>query len=406
MAFNWNWKTREPMVYNMSDPMFAQHANGRAVNPYGPLFDPASASPEYIRDMQQELGVKADGIWGKQSQKAYNMAMQKELGVPADGVWGPKSQAAYDAATYNPAYEASLRAYADAKIANEQQMYRQKIDQRNASIQQIDQQIAANNAQIAQLKQELSQLTMTADDFDRRLAQNRAGIGDMGNAQIHLGRIETRKQAEANRKNAERLRMMDKLGKNGEEFDSLMNLAKMRTNLEAVAKDPGLRSGMEREYNIAVQQYKNKYGHEPDFSNFENSVDLFYDRSSYKVATDEDLAKDSATLTNFITNNVDTSGRWTAGDAELKRAIVAAEKQGNAKLAKQLRNTWTPEQYRKYTDDMNSAGEAAREGLNEFQYENALDLGKFTDSQKRNWVMKNGKWTSADYKWNGKRNGV
>lgn len=384
MAFDWNWKTRDPRPnpYLQVGDLSTMNANSMAG--YTPL---SAFTPDYSPATQMAGYNPVE----------YN-AQRMMQGYHPNAV-DPRDPNAVQYAQ-NAEYGASLQA------ASEAAGRRQQIEEQ---IEQIDQQIAANNAQIAQLKQELTKLTTGsafADDFDRRLAQNRAGIGDMGNAQIHLGRIETRKQAEANRKNAERLRMMDKLGKNGEEFDSLMKLAKMRTNLEAVAKDPGLRSGLEREYNIAVQQYKNKYGHAPDFSNFENSVDLFYDRSGYTAATDEDLAKDSSTLTNFITNNVDANGRWTAGDAELKRAIVAAEKQGNAKLAKQLRNTWTPAQYNQYTTDMNIAGEAALSSLNSFQSAKAKRDGKFTDSQNRTWVMKNGKWTSTDYKWNGKRNGV
>lgn len=380
MAFDWNWKTRDPRPnpYLQVGDLSTMNANSMAG--YTPLI---AFTPDYSPATQMAGYNPVE----------YN-AQRMMQGYHPNAV-DPRDPNAVQYAQ-NAEYGAALQAASEAAGRRQQ-------------IEQIDQQIEANNAQIAQLKQQLAQLTTGssfADEFDRRLAQNRAGIGDMANAQMHLGRIETRKQAEATRKNAERLRMLDKLGKNGEEFDALMNLAKMRTNLEAVAKDPGLRSGMEREYNIAVQQYKNKYGHEPDFSNFENSVDLFYDRSGYKGASDEDLAKDSATLTNFITNNVDASGRWTAGNAELKRAITAAEKQGNAKLAKQLRNTWTPEQYRKYKADMDAEGKKVLDDLHERQVETAKRKGKFTDKQNRSWVMKNGKWTSADYKWSGKRNEV
>lgn len=58
--------------------------------------------------------------------------------------------------------------------------------------------IAQNNARIAELKQKLATLegSTAGNSLDMRLAANRARIGDMGNAQQHLGRIETRNQWE------------------------------------------------------------------------------------------------------------------------------------------------------------------------------------------------------------------
>lgn len=58
--------------------------------------------------------------------------------------------------------------------------------------------IAQNNARIAQLKQRLAELenSTSGNALDMRLAANRARIGDFGNAQSHLGRIETRNQWE------------------------------------------------------------------------------------------------------------------------------------------------------------------------------------------------------------------
>ena len=58
--------------------------------------------------------------------------------------------------------------------------------------------IAQNNARIAELKQKLATLegSTSSNALDLRLAANRARIGDMGNAQQHLGRIETRNQWE------------------------------------------------------------------------------------------------------------------------------------------------------------------------------------------------------------------
>ena len=63
-----------------------------------------------VQTIQTTLGVKADGIWGPQSQGALNAEIEKTgtsnptlakiqllIGVNADGVWGVKSQKALNA---------------------------------------------------------------------------------------------------------------------------------------------------------------------------------------------------------------------------------------------------------------------------------------------------------------------
>ena len=63
-----------------------------------------------VQEIQDILGLDADGIWGPQSQKALNneigktagegnttlAKIQKLLGVEADGFWGPISQQAFN----------------------------------------------------------------------------------------------------------------------------------------------------------------------------------------------------------------------------------------------------------------------------------------------------------------------
>lgn len=379
--FNFNW-SREPRFNPYMEVGDLGTMNRNAMDGYRPI-------SAYTPNIPAEQAAAMNGYVDRTAQmQGYH---PNALGQAVPVAVQPSQ---------NEEYGAALQA---ASMAAQAQINAQM------SLEKIDQQISANNARIALLKQELSKLGASnayADEMDRKLAANRANVGDLANAQTHLGRIEARKLAEEQRKSAERLRAIEKMGKNGE-FDDLMKIAKMRTSLEAVAKDPGLRSGLEREYNIAVQQYMNKYGHAPDFSNFENSVNLFYDRSGYTSASDEELSKDKSVLSNFVTNNTDVNGRWKGGDAELKRAIAAAEKQGNAELAKKLKNMWTPEQFNKMLADMNKEGETALDGLGTlFARDKAERDGKFTDKSNRKWEKKNGKWKSTDYKWNGKRNGV
>lgn len=275
-------------------------------------------------------------------------------------------------------------------------------------VEEIDAQIAANNARISQLRQQLETLKKGsdyADSFDRRLAANRAEVGDLANAQVHLGRIESRKLARDQRENAERLRLLEKVGSTAE-LDDLQKLARMRTTLESVADDPNMRASLSREYNIAAQAYRQKYKKDPDFSMFEEPVDVFKDRSGYSDASDKDIGENSKTLDNFVTSKTNASGRWQGSDADLKRAIEAARKQGNAALEKKLKNTWTEGQFKKYLADMNKEGEAMLGKLKSFQHDNAVRKGEFTDADNRSWKKVNGKWKSDTYKWNGKKNGV
>jgi hypothetical protein len=275
-------------------------------------------------------------------------------------------------------------------------------------VEEIDAQIAANNAKIAQLRQELANIQKGsdyADSFDMRLAANRAEVGDLANAQVHLGRIEARKNARDQRENAERLRLLEKVGSTAE-LDDLLKLAKMRSTLESVADDPNMRDALSREYNIMAEAYRQKYKKEPDFTGFEGKVDVFKDRGGYSDASDKDIGENSKTLDNFVTSKTNTSGRWQGSDEDLKRAIEAARKQGNAKLEKSLKNMWTEPQFRKYLADMNKEGEALLGKLKTLEHDLAVRDGKFTDKDNRTWTMTNGKWKSTDYKWNGKRNGV
>lgn len=275
-------------------------------------------------------------------------------------------------------------------------------------VEDIDAQIAANNAKIAQLRQQIATIqkgSAYADDFDRAAAANRAKAGDMANAQVHLGRIENRKYARDQRDAAERLRLLEKVGSTAE-LDDLQKLARMRTSLESVADDPAMREALSREYNIAAKAYQQKYNKEPDFTGFEDLVDVYKERGGYANANDQDLSENKKTLSNFVTTNTNTAGRWKGSDADLKRAIEAARKQGDAALEKQLKNTWTEPQFKKYLADMNKEGETLLGKLKSFEHDLAVREGEFTDKDNRKWTMTNGKWKSSDYKWNGKRNGV
>ena len=75
-----------------------------------------------------------------------------------------------------------------------------------------------NNARIAEIEQELKSIATSdrkaIDDLDLALAQNRADIGDLGNAQMHLNRIDQRRAVElgkAGNTNADRVAAEDEI---------------------------------------------------------------------------------------------------------------------------------------------------------------------------------------------------
>lgn len=326
---------------------------------------------------------------------------------PAESVYdAQRMQGYHQNVTSTP--DANLTAQRMQALSQER-IQQEFLAKKEQGIKSIDEAIAANNAKIAELRKQLVAITNGsefADDMDRALAANRASAGDMSNAQTHLGRIEARANARRDNENALRIRMMDKMGdKDKEEFNDLLEIAKLRTSLEAVAKDPGLRSGLEREYNMKVSAYSKKYGHEPDLSGYEGKVNLYMDRGGYKDASEEDLAKDASVLGNYISSKKD-GNFWVGTMDELRKAIKSARSQGNEDLAKSLEKIWTKDQYNVYVRDMDKEGADALKDLASLEADAAELKGEFTDKSNRKWTKKNGKWRSADYKWNGKHNGV
>ena len=89
--------------------------------------------------------------------------------------------------------------------------------------------IAQNNARIAQLKQRLAELenSTSGNALDMRLAANRARIGDFGNAQSHLGRIETRNQWEQTKALQQKLQAANRIS------DAEYTLAQLDNKVQA-----------------------------------------------------------------------------------------------------------------------------------------------------------------------------
>lgn len=89
--------------------------------------------------------------------------------------------------------------------------------------------IALNNTKIAELKQHLAQLESGASGnaLDMRLAANRAAAGDFGNAQAHLGRIETRNQWERSKALTEKMQAAQRIS------DAEYTLAQLDNKVQA-----------------------------------------------------------------------------------------------------------------------------------------------------------------------------
>ena len=71
--------------------------------------------------------------------------------------------------------------------------------EQNAQLMNLKDEYDRNTQRIMEIEQELARIEKQTgknlDDFDMQLAQNRASIGDIGNAQMHLNRIDQRRAA-------------------------------------------------------------------------------------------------------------------------------------------------------------------------------------------------------------------
>jgi hypothetical protein len=109
--------------------------------------------------------------------------VQAVLGVDADGIWGPKSQAAFDQfkKSYTPVEEPERMQFRWQGMTggDAAQAYTAHDTRRLA---EIEQQLARNEQKIQELKEEYARLQQEAKDsvgeMERKIAANRAGIGD------------------------------------------------------------------------------------------------------------------------------------------------------------------------------------------------------------------------------------
>ena len=203
------------------------------------------------------------------------------------------------------------------------------------ALAEIDQQIADNNAKIAQLEAQLLKAkgnSAYADDLDRRLAANRVKANDYANAQTHLGRIESRELARLQREQAEKLADKNKA------TASEKSKAELRGQIE--------------DLDMAIPYYDNKQSKDAAIAKRNRLVDQYnreysaslphYGESSENALTPDEWEQ-------FKIANTDKNGNWTSDAARklysTRQTLSAAEAQkakdgANTKTAVEKKEAW------------------------------------------------------------------
>lgn len=118
--------------------------------------------------------------------------------------------------------------------------------------------IAQNNARIAQLKQRLAELenSTSGNALDMRLAANRARIGDFGNAQSHLGRIESRNQWEQTKALQQKLQAANRISDAEYQYAQLDSAVRTAKTELAYADPTNTRTIKQLEDNVRAAEEK------------------------------------------------------------------------------------------------------------------------------------------------------
>lgn len=255
------------------------------------------------------------------------------------------------------------------------------------AIQEIDQQIAANNAKIAQLEAQLLKAkgnSAYADDLDRRLAANRVQANDYANAQTHLGRIESRELARLQREQAEKLadknratatiKAKEDLMGQIEELDMAIPYYDNKQSKDAaIAKRNRLANQLNREYGTSIPNYgATGYGYDaltPD------------EWEQFKIA------------------NTDKNGNWTSEAARKLYSTRQTLNATEAQKAKEGANTKTTDEKKAAWDKVEKDYKAAVSGhSNPAKYNGKkvtidvngkpVDFDVSYDSNNKRWVYK------------------
>lgn len=299
MAFEFNWRNA-----NQRQPLYTEQRVD-----YG-------AQPTYVQTAPTTVpvGYRPDPMNGY----SPNDAMTAQRGLVSDSMLNKWNEPYKPSDAYSPDI---LDSY-DANI-------------RQTALAEIDQQIAANKAKIAQLEAQLLKVkgkSAYADDLDRRLAANRVKANDYANAQTHLGRIESRELARLQREQAEKL--ADK------------NKATVSEKAKAELR------GQIEDLDVAIPYYDNKASKDAAIAKRNRLVDQY--NREYKASLPHYGESGENALTpdeweQFKIANTDKNGNWTSDVARKlysnRQTLSAAEAQkakegANTKTADEKKEAW------------------------------------------------------------------
>lgn len=138
------------------------------------FFNPKNLTEEQIKQLQEHLGVTADGKFGPQTTRA----LQEKLGVKADGKWGNVSSNAWNDAYWNEVEERNKHNRAKAagvenpyveNVVDYTPQYEENISARQEKIAKLESQIAQVEERIARNKRAL--YGKSYEDVNNKLAQ-------------------------------------------------------------------------------------------------------------------------------------------------------------------------------------------------------------------------------------------
>lgn len=138
------------------------------------FFNPKNLTEEQIKQLQEHLGVTADGKFGPQTTRA----LQEKLGVKADGKWGNVSSNAWNDAYWNEVEERNKHNRAKAagvenpyveNVVDYVPQYEENFSARQEKIAKLESQIAQVEERIARNKRTL--YGKSYEDVNNKLAQ-------------------------------------------------------------------------------------------------------------------------------------------------------------------------------------------------------------------------------------------
>ena len=148
------------------------------------VFDPTKASRDDIRTAQLLVGANTDGVWGPKSQAALETFQQNYQAPQAGNPYEGQMQFRWQGMTGGDAAQA-YTAHDTRRLA------------------EIEQQIARNEQKIQELKEEYFRLQQENKDsvgeMERKIAANRAGIGDSSQYNAWRAREDSRAAMESAR---------------------------------------------------------------------------------------------------------------------------------------------------------------------------------------------------------------